>query len=84
MILTATITKWGNSQGLRLPKTLLEMLQWKNDDIVEIVVENNQLSIKKIEKKKRKSIQELFSEYEGEYQKLDMNWDNSMGKEFSW
>lgn len=60
MILTATITKWGNSQGLRLPKTLLEMLQWKNDDIVEIVVENNQLSIKKIEKRKEKAFRNYF------------------------
>lgn len=84
MLLTAPITKWGNSHGVRLPKTLLELLEWKNDDILEIIVENNQLSIRKREEKKRETISELFANYDGEYEKVNIDWGDSVGKEFSW
>ena len=36
MTLLSTISKWGNWQGIRLPKTLLELLQWVNNDKLEI------------------------------------------------
>ena len=30
MTLSTTISKWGNGQGIRVPKTLMELLEWKN------------------------------------------------------
>ena len=35
MTLLSTISKWGNGQGIRLPKTLLELLKWENNDKLE-------------------------------------------------
>ena len=36
-----TIRKWGNSQGVRLPKIILDALFIQENDAVEIVAENN-------------------------------------------
>ena len=46
--MTARIQKWGNSQGLRLPKRLLEEINLLTGDDVEIIAENNQIIIKPI------------------------------------
>ena len=46
--MTARIQKWGNSQGLRLPKHLLDAMDLATGDDVEIIAENNQIIIKPI------------------------------------
>jgi len=46
--MTTRIQKWGNSQGLRLPKHLLEAINLATGDDVEIIAENNQIIIKPI------------------------------------
>lgn len=38
-----TIQKWGNSQAVRIPKAALEMVQLKENDAVEIRVQNGVL-----------------------------------------
>lgn len=43
----ATITKWGNSQGIRIPRTLTSILGIKLNEQVEIGIENNAIYIKK-------------------------------------
>ena len=64
--MTTTIVKWGNSQGIRLPKILLENINLAENDVVDVVAENNSIIIKKAEnKKKYKSIEELFEGYKG-------------------
>ena len=30
--MTTTIQKWGNSQGIRIPKFLLDAVQWSDDE----------------------------------------------------
>jgi antitoxin MazE len=64
--LTATITKWGNSQGIRLPKTILEAINWTPNDTVEIVQENNCLIISKAVCKKHKTTAERLSDFAGD------------------
>lgn len=59
-----TIVKWGNSQGVRLPKMLLESVNLSDNDSVEIMAEGNKIIIKKVESQ-CKTIQELFQNYEG-------------------
>lgn len=79
----ATIVKWGNSQGIRLPKVLLENVNMVENDIVEVLSENDTIIIKKSKKELRQyqSIQELFAEYNGEYQPIKMNWGEPQGEE---
>ena len=47
-----TIVKWGNSQGVRLPKVLLERVNLSDSDAVEVTVESGTIIIKKVEKKR--------------------------------
>lgn len=39
------INKWGTSAGVRLPKTLLELLQVKIGDSFDVVVNNDQMTL---------------------------------------
>ena len=67
-VIQTSIVKWGNSQGIRLPKTLLSSANLADNDIVEIIAENNMLVIRKVENKKtHKTIQERFENFNGEY-----------------
>ena len=43
----ATIQKWGNSNGLRLPKTMLEAIGMKENDRVELIQSEDSITIKK-------------------------------------
>lgn len=45
------IKKWGNSQGIRLPKEVINMIGCKENDKVEISVDNGKITIKKATKK---------------------------------
>ena len=43
----ATIQKWGNSQGLRIPKALLDALGLRENDRVELTQADGGIHIKK-------------------------------------
>ena len=43
----ATIQKWGNSQGLRIPKALLDSLGLRENDRVELTQADGGIQIKK-------------------------------------
>ncbi|MCL2044165.1 MAG: AbrB/MazE/SpoVT family DNA-binding domain-containing protein [Treponema sp.] len=78
-----TIQRWGNSQGVRLPKPILDELFLQENDQVEIVSENSSIVIRKATRKRRakKSLEELFTNYTGNYKCEE--WDTGMpvGKE---
>ena len=61
-----TIQKWGNSQGIRIPKKILENLKFKENERVDIQELNGDIIIKKV-KKEYSSLDELFADYKGEY-----------------
>ena len=39
--MTTTIQKWGNSQGIRIPKILLDTVKWAEDEQIVILVQDN-------------------------------------------
>ena len=47
-----TIVKWGNSQGIRLPKVLLESANLTDNDTVDLITENGNIVIKKSKSKR--------------------------------
>ena len=54
-----TIVKWGNSQGIRLPKHLLESANISENDIVDVTAETDIIVIRKaVPKKKRRTLKE--------------------------
>ena len=78
-----TIQKWGNSQGVQLPKTILDKLLLQENDQVEMETENDLIIIKKATRKRRakKSLEELFANYKGEYVCAEWDTGKPVGKE---
>ena len=80
--MTTRIVKWGNSQGIRLPKTLLALLRISDNDAVEVEAEMDKIIIKKAAAApKHKTIEELFAGYNGDYVPDEMDWGSPVGRE---
>ncbi len=75
----AKIQKWGNSNGIRLPKVMLEMVGLKENDNVNIEIINGNLVI--IPKKKHKTLEERIAEFEEKYNFNKQNTEKVNGKE---
>ena len=78
--MTTTIQKWGNSQGVRIPKILLDTVKWSDNEQIMIIVDNDKLIIEKA-KTKRKNIKELFADYKGDYKPTEVDWGDPEGEE---
>ncbi|MEE5992048.1 MAG: AbrB/MazE/SpoVT family DNA-binding domain-containing protein [Oscillospiraceae bacterium] len=78
--MTTSIQKWGNSQGLRIPKILLDTLNWTEGQQIEIILKEDEIVLKSA-KEKKKSIQELFEDYHDEYQAAEIDWGEPEGNE---
>lgn len=77
-----TIVKWGNSQGVRLPKHILSRVHLSDHDEVDVYVEDDSIIIKKhCKDAKHKTIQELFAGFNDEYEPIEVNWGDPVGKE---
>lgn len=76
-----TIQKWGNSQGIRIPKVILDTLKWRENEKVMILVQDSKLIIEKAEEEKKKTIEELFENFEGEYEPIKIDWGTPKGDE---
>ena len=79
--MTTTIQKWGNSQGVRIPKIVLDTVKWTENEKIIILVEGDQLVIKKADENKRENIKELFADYKGEYEPTKIDWGEPEGEE---
>ena len=79
--MTVKIQKWGNSQGIRIPKNVLDELGWKENEKLNIKVSNGTLVIERANLFKRKNIYELFAGNDGEYESIEIDWGHSSGKE---
>lgn len=81
------ISKWGNSNAIRLPSSLLKALgMTENDEFTCRINKYNQLilEMKKKEKSnfKPKSVAELFKDYSSDYKgEQEMDWGTPVGNE---
>lgn len=48
--MTTTIQKWGNSQGIRIPKFILEAVHWNANENLVVKTDHNKRIIEKAEK----------------------------------
>ena len=80
--MTTTIQKWGNSQGVRLPKYLLDAVKLTANDKIIVRAEGDTLIIQKAAPiAAHKTIKELFADYNGEYDPQEIDWGEQAGKE---
>lgn len=78
----SSIQKWGNSRGIRIPKTLLKVLGWSESENVSVSTMNGGIFIKKAEEHHHHpTINELFEGYEGAYIPERYNWGEKAGRE---
>ena len=80
IVVEARLQKWGNSDGIRIPSSLLKALNLKTNDKVELVQEKDKIIISKPMKEKI-SLEERFANYHGENLAKDFTWDDPKGKE---
>ena len=75
-----TVQKWGNSQGIRLPKIFLDNMNIREGEKVEVSTKNDAIIIKRTVSQ-RKTIQELFEGYDGDYTPEMIDWGEPVGSE---
>ena len=81
MMLTK-IQKWGNSQGLRFPKTILEEVKIHIGDEVNIFVEAGKIIVEPVNRVHgRYDIRELVAQMPDDYQAQEVDWGVPVGKE---
>ena len=70
------IQKWGNSQGIRIPKAFLEALGMRENDLVD-----NNILISKVKKEQELTLEDIFQDYDGAYKAEKFDWGSPSGKE---
>lgn len=78
-MLYGTIQRWGNSQGIRIPKGALAASHIGENDAVEIIAEKNTITLRKVNRPK--SLDELFAGYHGDYQPVESTSGADVGLE---
>lgn len=72
------IRAWGNSQGIRLPKDILEKLHLKVSDVLEIEIKDDTIVLRK--QFAHKTFEERLAEYNGEMTVCDFEWGSRPGE----
>lgn len=76
------VKKWGNSQGLRFPKTLLKEAQIKLGDEVNVTAQDGKIIIETVNKLRNVyDLEELVSKIPKDYRAEEVDWGLPAGKE---
>ncbi len=75
------IQKWGNSNGIRIPKQLLAIASLREGEEVELIAEYDRIIIKRLSKKTNYTIHELFAGYKTESIPGEEEWGPPAGRE---
>ena len=78
----AKIQKWGNSQGLRLTKSLLSDAQIDVGDEVDVSVKDGAIIISPAKRiRGRHNLKDLVARIAENYQPSEVDWGEPVGKE---
>ncbi len=78
--MVAKIQKWGNSQGLRLAKHVLENARIALGDDVEVIVGDEQIMIKKVVRPKY-DLAEMVARMPRDYKTQEVSLGKPVGRE---
>ena len=79
--MTAIIQKWGNSQGIRIPRVVLDTVKWSENEQIVIIVDDGKVILEKANQFNRKNIKELFKDYKENYEPTEIDWGEPKGAE---
>ena len=79
--MTTTIKRWGNSAAVRIPRNVLSQVKLEEGSDVEIIIsKEGEITLRAV--RKRKSIQELFADYDGGVLNTEeIDWGKPQGDE---
>jgi antitoxin MazE len=76
------VQKWGNSQGLRFPKSVIEEAGIKIGDEVRITVQEGKIIVEPLQRVRGKyRIEDLVAQIPGDYEAEEVDWGEPIGKE---
>ncbi|MBR3339891.1 MAG: AbrB/MazE/SpoVT family DNA-binding domain-containing protein [Lachnospiraceae bacterium] len=75
----STVKPWGNSQGIRLSKSVLKEAGIQVNDTVQIEVRGNTIILKKVFK--HRTFEERLAEYDGKIDVQSFEWGEPEGRE---
>jgi antitoxin MazE len=76
------VQKWGNSQGLRLPKQLLEDARISVGDDVDVTTQDGVIVIAPVKRVRgKRSLQDLVARIPKDYEPAEVDWGEPVGKE---
>jgi len=79
--MTATISSWGNSQGLRFPKNIMKELHLSIGDKMKVIIENQKIVLEPIKQERVKyNINDLVKQLPSNYKAYE-EFDNKTGLE---
>jgi len=78
--MTAIISKWGNSQGLRLPKSIVKDLDLSIGDKLKITIKDSKVILAPVTQKKKYDIHDLVKKVPKDY-KAHEEFETKMGIE---
>ncbi len=74
-----SIKKWGNSMGIRIPKSILEKLHIGVSDTLQLEIKDDAIILKK--EFKHKTFEERLEEYDGKITVGEFDWGEPKGRE---
>ena len=81
---TIVIRKWGNSQGVRLPKHIMESCDLQIGDILEYEIKDRKLILQEQSQRKRRGkykLEQLLEQIPDNFRKSECPWGMPIGKE---
>ena len=67
-----SVKAWGNSQGIRIPKDILEKLNIHVSDVLQLEIEGDRIVL--VKAFKHRTFEERLAEYGGEISVIDYDW----------
>ncbi len=76
------LQKWGNSQGVRINKSVLEQTGLSVGDPVDVVAKSGLIVLKpKLKRRKKYNLKELVDKMPSRYRPQEFDWGEPQGKE---
>jgi len=76
------LQKWGNSQGLRIAKNLLDEARISVDDEVEVTVQDGEIIVRPVTRRQgRYDLRKLVAQMPDDYEPREEDWGAPAGKE---
>lgn len=69
-----------DSHVLQIPGSIMDVLNWKDNDILDLKIKDNKLIIENSSDDEM-NIEDLFEDFNGKYSKEDIDWGEMTGKE---